>query len=86
MVERHRTVGTSSFTGLAGKTGYNITYILQYPCESTNQIIRTMRGLFSDSNIDEYFVPENKDQDSKILFCGLFKQLLSTIKMIVCGI
>jgi hypothetical protein len=47
------------------------------PCESKGQMFLTMRGLCPDSNIDQYFVPQNKDHDSQTMFHGLFK---TTIK------
>ena len=54
----------------------NSANILQCPCESKDQMILTMRGLCPNSNIDKYFVPQNKQHDGKILFRGLFKTII----------
>ena len=45
-------------------------------CESQGQMFLTMRGLCPDSNIDKYFVPQNKEYDSQTLFRGLFKTII----------
>ena len=49
---------------------------LQCPCESKGQIILTMRGLCSESNIDKYFVPQNKEYHGQTLFHGLYKTII----------
>ena len=45
-------------------------------CESKGQMFLTMRGLCPDSNIDKYFVPQNKDYDAQTLFRGLYKTII----------
>ena len=49
---------------------------IQCACESQGQMFLTMRGLCPDSNIDRYFVPQNKEYDGRTLFCGLFKTII----------
>ena len=49
---------------------------IKCPCESKNQMFLTMRGLCPDSNIDKYFVPQNKDYDGQTLFRGLYKTII----------
>ena len=50
--------------------------LIQCACESNDQMFLTMRGLCPDSNIDKYFVPQNKEYDGQTLFRGLFKTLI----------
>ena len=49
---------------------------IQCPCESDGQMFLTMRGLCPYSNIDKYFVPQNKDYDGQTVFRGLFKTII----------
>ena len=49
---------------------------LQCPCQSEGQMFLTMRGLCPHSNIDKYFVPQNKENDGQTLFRGLFKTII----------
>ena len=54
----------------------NRANLMMCPCESTGQMFLTMRGLCPDSNIDKYFVPQNKEYDGQTLFRGLFKTII----------
>ena len=49
---------------------------LQCACESKDQMFLTMRGLCPDSNIDNYFVPQNNENDSQTLFRGLYNTII----------
>ena len=50
--------------------------ILMCPCESKGQMILTLRGLCPGSNIDKYFVPQNKEYDGQTLLRGLFTTII----------
>ena len=45
-------------------------------CESKGQMFLTLRGLCPDSNIDQYFVPQNNDTDGQAMFRGLFNTII----------
>ena len=49
---------------------------LMCACESKEQMFLTMRGLCSGSNIETYFVPQNKENDGRTLFRGLYKTII----------
>ena len=49
---------------------------MQCPCESDSQMFLTMRGLCPDSNIDKYFVPQNKEHHGQTLLRGLYKTII----------
>ena len=46
------------------------------PCEAKGPMYLTLRGLCPDTNIDKYFVPQNKDHDGRTMFWGLFKTII----------
>ena len=52
------------------------SYEMLCPCESSGQMFLTMRGLCPDSNIDKYFVPQNKDFVGQTMFHGLLKTII----------
>ena len=63
-----------------GWTDYDCKVVRSHPlqcaCESEGQMFLTMRGLYPDSNIDKYFVPQNKEYNGQTLFRGLYKTII----------
>ena len=54
----------------------NSASYLMCVCQSEGQMFLTMRGLCPHSDIDKYFVPQNKKFDGQTLFRGLYRTII----------
>ena len=54
----------------------NKAHPLQCACQTQGQMFLTLRGLCHDSNIDQYFVPRNKNKDGQTVFYGISRTVI----------